>query len=220
MRCPSCLRKLKERCVSCSRPLDQAWTICPYCETEVPGVVSSRRTPPPPRPQSRRATETGESVGALRQKALLDDSLLDDEQEGLVQRGAGEDDEGVGAAPLAAPSRRRAPGADRPPGGGPRRSSEGTFQPNRGTMDRTLILVKPDAFARGLTGEIIARFERKGLKIVALRHMTVSQRAGRAPLRRARRAPVLRRARRLHHLGADRRDGARGARTRSRRRGR
>jgi nucleoside-diphosphate kinase len=40
-------------------------------------------------------------------------------------------------------------------------------------MDRTLILVKPDAFARGLTGEIIARFERKGLRIVALRHMRV-----------------------------------------------
>src|ERR1700682_6553604 len=43
VRCPSCLRKLKERCVSCSRPLDQAWTICPYCETEVPGVPASRR---------------------------------------------------------------------------------------------------------------------------------------------------------------------------------
>ena len=42
-------------------------------------------------------------------------------------------------------------------------------------MDRTLILVKPDAFARGLTGEIIARFERKGLKIVAMRHMTVTE---------------------------------------------
>jgi nucleoside-diphosphate kinase len=41
-------------------------------------------------------------------------------------------------------------------------------------MDRTLILVKPDAFARSLTGEIIARFERKGLRIVALKHMTVS----------------------------------------------
>lgn len=41
-------------------------------------------------------------------------------------------------------------------------------------MDRTLILVKPDAFARSLTGEIIARFERKGLRIIALRHMTVS----------------------------------------------
>jgi nucleoside-diphosphate kinase len=42
-------------------------------------------------------------------------------------------------------------------------------------VDRTLILVKPDAFARGLTGEIIARFERKGLKIVALQHMTMTE---------------------------------------------
>src|ERR671938_699549 len=42
-------------------------------------------------------------------------------------------------------------------------------------MDRTLILIKPDAFERGLTGEIIARFERKGLKIVALKHMTVQR---------------------------------------------
>jgi nucleoside-diphosphate kinase len=42
-------------------------------------------------------------------------------------------------------------------------------------MDRTLILVKPDAFARGLTGEIISRFEDKGLKIVALKHMVVTE---------------------------------------------
>ena len=42
-------------------------------------------------------------------------------------------------------------------------------------MDRTLILVKPDAFARNLTGEIIARFERKGLRIAALKHMTVTE---------------------------------------------
>src|SRR3954470_20767480 len=42
-------------------------------------------------------------------------------------------------------------------------------------MERTLILVKPDAFARSLTGEIIARFQRKGLRIVALRHMTVTR---------------------------------------------
>ena len=42
-------------------------------------------------------------------------------------------------------------------------------------MDRTLILVKPDAFARGLTGEIIARFERKGLRIVALQYMRMDQ---------------------------------------------
>jgi len=42
-------------------------------------------------------------------------------------------------------------------------------------MDRTLILVKPDAFARGLTGEIIARFERKGLELVALKQMQMTK---------------------------------------------
>lgn len=40
-------------------------------------------------------------------------------------------------------------------------------------MERTLILVKPDAFERNLTGEIVARFERKGLRIAAMKHMTV-----------------------------------------------
>ena len=42
-------------------------------------------------------------------------------------------------------------------------------------MERTLILVKPDAFARSLTGEIIARFERKGLRLVALRLLTMER---------------------------------------------
>ncbi len=42
-------------------------------------------------------------------------------------------------------------------------------------MERTLILVKPDAFARNLTGEIIARFERKGLRLVALKLMTMER---------------------------------------------
>lgn len=40
-------------------------------------------------------------------------------------------------------------------------------------MEKTLILIKPDAFARHLTGEIIARFERKGLEIVALKRMEI-----------------------------------------------
>ena len=42
-------------------------------------------------------------------------------------------------------------------------------------MERTLILIKPDAFARNLTGEIIARFERKGLRLVALDLLTMSR---------------------------------------------
>lgn len=47
-------------------------------------------------------------------------------------------------------------------------------------MQRTLILVKPDAFARGLTGEILSRFERKGLRLVALEQRTLdAETAGR-----------------------------------------
>jgi nucleoside-diphosphate kinase len=42
-------------------------------------------------------------------------------------------------------------------------------------MERTLILVKPDAFARNLTGEIIARFERKGLRLAALNQLTMTR---------------------------------------------
>ena len=42
-------------------------------------------------------------------------------------------------------------------------------------MERTLILVKPDAFGRNLTGEIIARFERKGLRLAALKQMTMER---------------------------------------------
>jgi nucleoside-diphosphate kinase len=41
--------------------------------------------------------------------------------------------------------------------------------------ERTLILVKPDAFERGLTGEVIARFERKGLKLTALKLMKADE---------------------------------------------
>ena len=42
-------------------------------------------------------------------------------------------------------------------------------------MQRTLILIKPDAFKRSLSGEIIARFERKGLRLVAMNLMTMSR---------------------------------------------
>jgi nucleoside-diphosphate kinase len=40
-------------------------------------------------------------------------------------------------------------------------------------MSRTLVLIKPDAFERGLTGEILTRFERKGLRVAALKQMLV-----------------------------------------------
>jgi nucleoside-diphosphate kinase len=42
-------------------------------------------------------------------------------------------------------------------------------------METTLVIVKPDGVQRGLIGEIIARLERRGLKIVALKMMQVSR---------------------------------------------
>jgi hypothetical protein len=45
LRCPSCMRKLKERCYSCSKPIDPAWRMCPFCEAETtaPTPSSTRR---------------------------------------------------------------------------------------------------------------------------------------------------------------------------------
>ena len=40
---------------------------------------------------------------------------------------------------------------------------------------RTLILIKPDAFERRLTGEVLARFERKGLELTALKLMSADE---------------------------------------------
>ncbi len=42
-------------------------------------------------------------------------------------------------------------------------------------MERTLVLVKPDAMQRGLAGEIIARLERRGLKIVAMKLLQMDE---------------------------------------------
>ena len=40
-------------------------------------------------------------------------------------------------------------------------------------MERTLIILKPDAVQRGLCGEILARFEKKGLQIVGMKMMKI-----------------------------------------------
>ncbi len=56
LRCPSCLRRLKEPCAVCSKPLDPRWKICPYCEAEVgQAPAEPRRTRP------RRAAAAGQA---------------------------------------------------------------------------------------------------------------------------------------------------------------
>ena len=49
LRCPSCMRRLKERCYSCGKPVDPDWRICPYCEAE-----TDTSPPPASTPASRR----------------------------------------------------------------------------------------------------------------------------------------------------------------------
>lgn len=43
------------------------------------------------------------------------------------------------------------------------------------SVERTLVVLKPDAVQRGISGEILARFERRGLRIAALRLMRVDR---------------------------------------------
>ena len=50
-------------------------------------------------------------------------------------------------------------------------------------MERTLILVKPDAVQRALVGEIIARFERRGLQIIGMKFVSISKPLARAHYR-------------------------------------
>ena len=45
LRCPSCLRRLKEPCTTCGKPLDPRWKICPYCEAEIGQPQARRRRP-------------------------------------------------------------------------------------------------------------------------------------------------------------------------------
>ena len=77
-------------------------------------------------------------------------------------------------------------------------------------MERTLILVKPDAFARNLTGEIIARFERKGLRLAALKQMTMTRELAERHYAEHAGKPFFGELVDVHHLGPAGRDGARG----------
>jgi Double zinc ribbon len=83
VRCPSCLRKLKERCANCSRPLDKEWTICPYCETEVPPSAVRRAR----RRRAQRELESPQLAGPPPDRPSLEEDEI-----GAIGRRAGTDD--------------------------------------------------------------------------------------------------------------------------------
>src|SRR4051812_9793279 len=67
LRCPSCLRRLKEPCGTCGRPLDPRWKICPYCEAEVGAAApTARRGEGSRRPRPARATAAAAAGGTSR----------------------------------------------------------------------------------------------------------------------------------------------------------
>jgi len=65
LRCPHCLRKLKDPCVNCAKPLDPQWTVCPFCEHEVPGAVQ-------PTARRRRRRREAEPSGELGETAAFE----------------------------------------------------------------------------------------------------------------------------------------------------
>jgi hypothetical protein len=58
LRCPSCLRRLKEPCTTCGKPLDPRWKICPYCEAEVGAAQQAQPARRERRPRRERAPAT------------------------------------------------------------------------------------------------------------------------------------------------------------------
>ena len=69
--------------------------------------------------------------------------------------------------------------------------------------ERTLVLIKPDAVRRGLAGEILRRFELRGLEIREARLLTVDRELAGEHYAEHAEKPFFARARRVHHFGAD-----------------
>jgi Double zinc ribbon len=101
VRCPSCLRKLKERCTNCARPLERTWTICPYCEADVPGLSA-------PRPRRRRSMATIEAEGAGGSGQELDGEIAAQDPASAPSP-LGSESTGAPATPAGARSSRQGP---------------------------------------------------------------------------------------------------------------
>ena len=80
LRCPTCMRKLKEPCRSCGRPLDPRWRVCPYCEAEVASSMRDERSERRRRPRrdSERQPRVARTVDrAPKTPARADDTLVE-----------------------------------------------------------------------------------------------------------------------------------------------
>ena len=68
-------------------------------------------------------------------------------------------------------------------------------------IENTYVMVKPDGVERGLVGDVISRFERKGLTLENLSMLTISEEMAGRHYAEHTEKPLLRRTRRVHHIG-------------------
>jgi hypothetical protein len=89
LRCPSCLRRLKEPCSVCRKPLDPRWKICPYCEAEVGAAApAARRAEGSRRPRSARAAAAAGGSRPTTQPPRQEPRQQDDAQRAEAPRRA------------------------------------------------------------------------------------------------------------------------------------
>jgi hypothetical protein len=85
LRCPHCMKKLKEPCRSCGKPIDPTWRVCPFCEAEIvsrsapaPARSSRRRRATAPERAAERAAERAERTGGS-SPIVLDEPTMESE---------------------------------------------------------------------------------------------------------------------------------------------
>ena len=213
----NCERSSRSPCRRCSKPLDPKWGICPtarprYAERapSAPSREPGRRAERPRRterteraertPRAERSERTERPERALRLPAAPSVRVA----AGHARRAPAQ----AKRQPVPMPRRLDRPGAPRAPHAARDPPEQLASRPV--ADDRTLILVKPDAFERRLTGEVISRFERKGLSLVALKLMTANDAIANEHYAEHAEKPFFGEPRLLHHRRPARGDGAGG----------
>ena len=124
LRCPSCLRRLKEPCGTCGKPLDPRWKICPYCEADI-----GQPQPQPQRRQRRRerapASGAQRAAAGQRQAAAAPESQRQTAAASESQRQAAAERAGQ----TGSPARRAAARPARAPAGEPREPDPAAARP-------------------------------------------------------------------------------------------
>jgi hypothetical protein len=114
LRCPNCMRKLRDPCKTCGKPLDPTWKLCPYCESEI-GTVSVEQRRPRRRARAEQPVAGTAPLTERGREAVSDrgrDGLNDRPREEVGDRGSSAR---MAERPTAAPvERSRPPLTDRP----------------------------------------------------------------------------------------------------------